>query len=132
MIVTTVEPSSWSNRTSVIGATEEGSQRRIDTPGQGEGSIIARMGQPGDLVVVNSKYVHKQIEDLLASLTFSQNLQVSIEARFITVTDKFMEDLGSNITKFFRDKASIDTGAGNISGDLSGQDVMGSPSIILS
>lgn len=118
LIVTTVEPTSWSNRISVIGATGGGSQRHISTPGQGEGSIIARMGQPGDLVVVNNKYVHKQIEDLLASLRSSQNLQVSIEARFITVTDKFMEDLGSNITKFFRDKASIDTGAGSDISDL--------------
>ena len=55
-------------------------------------------GQPGDLVVVNTKHVHKQVEDLLASLRSSQNLQVSIEARFITVTDKFMEDIGSDIT----------------------------------
>ena len=118
LIATTVEPSSWSSRVSVIGAAEGGSQRRINTPGQGEGSIIARMGQPGDLVVVNSKYVHKQIEDLLASLRSSQNLQVSIEARFITVTDKFMEDIGSNITKFFSSKASIDTGANTDISDL--------------
>ena len=118
LIVATVEPSSWSSRASVIGASEGGSQRRINTPGQGEGSIIARMGQPGDLVVVNSKYVHKQIEDLLASLRTSQNLQVSIEARFISVTDKFMEDIGSNITKFFSSKASIDTGAKTKISDL--------------
>ncbi|MBI2472655.1 MAG: hypothetical protein HYV59_15685, partial [Planctomycetes bacterium] len=118
LVVTTVEPSSWSSRVSVIGADEGGSHRRINTSGQGEGSIIARMGQPGDLVVVNSKYVHKQIEDLLASLRSSQNLQVSIEARFITVTDKFMEDIGSNINKFFSDKASINTGANTDISDL--------------
>ena len=59
---------------------------------------MARMGQPGDLVVVNTKHVHKQVEDLLASLRSSQNLQVCIEARFITVTDEFMEDIGSDIT----------------------------------
>src|SRR3972149_6355261 len=89
LIVATVEPSSWSSRTSVIGAFAAGGQRQINIPGQGEGSIIARMGQPGDLVGVNSKYVHKQIEDLLASLRSSQNLQVSIEARIISVTDKY-------------------------------------------
>ena len=111
LIVITVEPSSWSNRTSVIGASATGGQRSINIPGQGEGSIIARTGQPGDLVVVNSKYVHKQIEDLLASLRSSQNLQVSIEARIISVTDKFFEDIGSNITEFFSEKVSIDTGA---------------------
>src|SRR3989339_1062852 len=111
LIVTTVEPSSWSRSTSVIGASAAGGQRSINIPGQGEGSIVARMGQPGDLVVVNNKYVHKQIEDLLASLRSSQNLQVSIEARIISVTDKFFEDIGSNITEFFSEKVSIDTGA---------------------
>ncbi len=125
LIVTTVEPSSWSSRVSVIGVSASDTQRGINIPAQGEGSIIARMGQPGDIVVVNSKHVHKQIEDLLASLRSSQNLQVSIEARFITVTDKFLEDIGNNFTKFFSDKTSTDTGAGNIAGNLSGKDVTG-------
>src|SRR3990167_3315692 len=125
LIVTTVEPSSWSHRASVVGVSATGVQRSINIPGQGEGSIVARMGQPGDLVVVNSKYVHKQIEDMLASLRSSQNLQVSIEARFITVTDKFLEDIGSNITKFFSEKTSITTGANNIKGSLSGSDISG-------
>ena len=120
MIATTVEPLSWSSRASVIGASATGGQQRsVNIPGRGEGSIIARMGQPGDLVVVNTRYVHKQIEDLLASLRSSQNLQVSIEARFITVSDEFMEDIGSNITNFFSDETSITTGAESISGGLS-------------
>src|SRR3989339_1877570 len=52
LIVTTVEPSSWSNRVSVIGASATGGQRSISaSAGQGEGSVVARMGQPGDLVV---------------------------------------------------------------------------------
>ncbi len=112
LIVTTVEPSSWSHHTSVIGASATGGQRSINIPGQGEGSIIARTGQPGDLVAVNSKYVHKQIEDLLASLRSSQNLQVSIEARFIEVTDKFLEEIGSSISKFFSKNTSVNTGGG--------------------
>lgn len=118
LIVITVEPSSWSRSASVIGASAAGGQRSINIPGQGEGSIVARMGQPGDLVVVNSKYVHKQIEDLLASVRSSQNLQVSIEARIISVTDKFLEDIGSNITEFFSEKVSIDTGAKKDISDL--------------
>jgi len=117
LIVTTVETSSWSYRTSIIGATA-GGQRRINIPGQGEGSVVARMGQPGDLVVVNSKYVHGQIANLLASLRSSQNLQVNIEARFITVSDEFMEDIGSNFTKFFSDDSSITTGAEGIENGL--------------
>lgn len=111
LIVTTIEPASWSYRTHVIGAAIPNSQRHMNIPGQGEGSIIARVGHPGDLVVVNSKFVHKQIENLLASLRSSQNLQVNIEARFISVTDEFLEDIGSNFSKFFSDDTSIDTGA---------------------
>jgi len=117
-IVTTVEPLSWSNHVGVIGTTDAVEQRRIRVAGQGEGSFVARTGQPGDLVVVNSKYVHKQIEVLLAALRSSQNLQVSIEVRFITVTDKFMEDIGSNITELFSRKTSLDTGAASITGGL--------------
>ncbi|GAB63378.1 MAG: hypothetical protein DWB56_00985 [Candidatus Jettenia sp.] len=111
LIVTTIEPASWSYRTHVIGAAIPNSQRHMNIPGQGEGSIIARVGHPGDLVVVNSKFVHRQIENLLASLRSSQNLQVNIEARFISVTDEFLEDIGSNFSKFFSDDTSIDTGA---------------------
>lgn len=118
-IVTTIEPLSWSNHVGVIGTTDAVEQRRIRVAGQGEGSVVARTGQPGDLVVVNSQYVHKQIEVLLAALRSSQNLQVSIEVRFITVTDKFMEDIGSNITELFSKKASLDTGAASITGGLS-------------
>lgn len=117
LITTTVEPPSWSNRVSVIGASAQG-QRSISTSGQGEGSITARNGQPGDIVVVNSKYVHEQIENLLASLRSAQNLQVSIEARFITVTDEFLEDIGNNITRFLSDKTSVDAGANSVSGNL--------------
>ncbi len=124
-IVTTIEPASWSSNTNVIGASAVGGQRRINVTGQGEGSIIARMGQPGDLVVVNSKYVHEQIENLLASLRSSQNLQVSIEARFIRVTDKFLEDIGNDLTRFFGSKANISTGAADVKGNLSGKDVSG-------
>lgn len=118
MIVTTIEPSSWSSNVSVIGASTTGEQRRINIPGQGEGSITARMGQPGDIVVVNSKYVHDQIESLLASLRSTQNLQVSIEARFITVTDEFLEDIGNKFTEFFSDKASINTDGSEELSDL--------------
>src|SRR3972149_5870884 len=123
LIVTTVEPSSWSHRASVVGVSATGVQRSINIPGQGEGSVIARTGQPGDLVVVNSKYVHKQIEDLLASLRSSQNLQVSIEARFIEVTDKFLEEIGSNISKFFSKNTSVNTGGGT--GEILGETLSG-------
>ncbi|MGQ3684639.1 MAG: hypothetical protein ACUBOA_06485 [Candidatus Loosdrechtia sp.] len=124
LIATTIEPFSWSSRTGVIGISGV-TQRRVNVPGQGEGSITARIGQPGDLVIVNTKHVHGQIEDLLASLRSSQNLQVSIEARFISVTDEFLEDIGSDFSKFFNERATIETGAQNVVGDLGTQAVQG-------
>ncbi|MCF6149507.1 MAG: hypothetical protein E3K37_12715 [Candidatus Kuenenia sp.] len=124
MIVTTIEPSSWSTNVGIIGTSDTTEQRTVRTSGLGEGSITARMGQPGDLVVVNTKFIHKQIEDILASLRTAQNLQVNIEARFITVSDEFLEDIGTNIDSFFSDKISLDTGAADIIGDLgSGMDL---------
>ncbi|MBF8277669.1 MAG: xpsD [Candidatus Brocadiaceae bacterium] len=126
-ITTTVEPSSWSSNLGVIGIPAAIIQRRINVPGQGTGSIVARMGQPGDLVVVNSKSVHEQIEIFLASVRSSQNLQVSIEARFITVTDKFLEDIGNNFLKFSSQNLSgiVDTGGSSVGGNLSGKDITG-------
>ncbi|MCR4291658.1 MAG: hypothetical protein NUV76_02140, partial [Candidatus Kuenenia sp.] len=118
MLVTAIEPSSWSANAGIIGNPITGVQRSIRTSGQGEGSITARMGQPGDLVVVNTAFIHKQIEDVLAALRTSQNLQVNIEARFITVTDEFLEDIGTDITRFFSDNTSVSTGAADIAGDL--------------
>lgn len=118
MLVTAIEPSSWSANAGIIGNPTTGVQRSIRTSGQGEGSITARMGQPGDLVVVNTTFIHKQIEDVLAALRTSQNLQVNIEARFITVTDEFLEDIGTDITRFFSDNTSVSTGAADIAGDL--------------
>ncbi|MBI5306958.1 MAG: hypothetical protein HZB37_01125, partial [Planctomycetes bacterium] len=126
-IATTVEPLSWSSNLGVIGVPATVIQRRISVPGQGAGSIVSRMGQPGDLVVVNSKHVHEQIESFLASIRSSQNLQVSIEARFITVTDKFLEDIGNDITKFSSNSlsGSVETGAKDVGGNLSGSTIKG-------
>jgi len=107
LVVTSIETASWSTNVGVVGNPASGVQRRINVPGQGEGSCIARVGQPGDLVVVHNKYVHKQIEDLLASLRSSQTLQVSIETRFISVSDEFMQDMGTNFEKFFSNDVSI-------------------------
>ena len=44
--------------------------------------------------------VHKEVEGLLAALRSSADLQVAIEARFIAVSDNFLEAFGHNITDF--------------------------------
>lgn len=46
------------------------------------------------LVISTTTDVHEQISDLLASLRRLQNLQVTIEVRFITLSDSFYERIG--------------------------------------
>ena len=74
LITTTVEPDSW-----------------------------AEFGGPGSLspfeanlslVIRQTEQVHEEIRDLLDQLRRLQNLQVTIEVRFVTVTDKFFEQIG--------------------------------------
>ncbi|MFQ5712686.1 MAG: type II secretion system protein GspD [Candidatus Scalinduaceae bacterium] len=81
LITTTIEPASWS----VNG---------------GRGRIAAREGMLGDIVVTHVKGIHKQTEDLLAALRSSADLQIAIEARFIAVSDNFLESFGHNIEDF--------------------------------
>jgi type II secretory pathway component GspD/PulD (secretin) len=81
LITDTVEPASWS----ING---------------GRGRIAAREGMLGDIVVTHVVGVHKQTEDLLAALRSSTDLQIAIEARFIAVSNNFLESFGHNITDF--------------------------------
>ena len=81
LITNTVEPVSWS----VNG---------------GKGMIAAREGMLGDIVVTHNVDIHKQVEDLLAALRSSADLQIAIEARFVAVSDDFLEELGHNILEF--------------------------------
>jgi type II secretory pathway component GspD/PulD (secretin) len=81
LITNTIEPASWS----VNG---------------GKGMIAAREGMLGDIVVTHFVNIHKHVEDLLAALRSSADLQIAIEARFIAVSDNFLEELGHNILKF--------------------------------
>ena len=61
--------------------------------GTGEGEI-----QPFptnlSLVISQTQQVHEQIADLLEQLRRLQDLQVTIEVRFITLTDSFFERIG--------------------------------------
>jgi len=59
--------------------------------------IAAREGMLGDIVVTHKLGVHKGVEGLLAALRSSADLQVVIEARFIRVSDNFLEAYGHNI-----------------------------------
>lgn len=81
LITGTIEPASWS----VNG---------------GKGMIAAREGMLGDIVVTHIPAIHEQVEDLLAALRSSADLQINIEARFIAVSDNFLETFGHNIENF--------------------------------
>ena len=78
LITSTIEPASWSAN-------------------GGKGMIAAREGMLGDIVVTHKLGVHKGVEGLLAALRSSADLQVVIEARFIRVSDNFLEAYGHNI-----------------------------------
>lgn len=93
LIVSTVENDSWMEN------------------GTGEGEI-----QPFptnlSLVISQTQRVHEQIADLLEQLRRLQDLQVSIEVRFIRLSDKFFERIGIDFD------FNIEDGGGNVVADL--------------
>jgi len=74
LITTTIEPTTW------------------DTVG-GPGSI-APFETNLSLVISQTQEVHEEIVDLLEQLRRMQDLQVTIEVRFITLNDNFFERIG--------------------------------------
>lgn len=57
------------------------------------------------LVISTTSDVHDQIVDLLESLRRLQNLQITIEVRFITLSDSFFENIGVDFDVRFDDNA---------------------------
>ena len=57
------------------------------------------------LVISTTSDVHDQIADLLESLRRLQNLQITIEVRFITLSDTFAEQIGVDFQVQFDDRA---------------------------
>ena len=90
LIVTTVEYDSWMEN------------------GSGEGEI-----QPFptnlSLVISQTQKVHDQIRDLLEQLRRLQDLQVTIEVRFIRLTDSFFERIGIDFDFNINDGAGLAT-----------------------
>lgn len=74
LITTTVDPNGWA---------EFGGNGYVQ---QHEGTL--------SLVIRQTQRVHQEIADLLDQLRRLQDLQVTIEVRFITVTDSFFERIG--------------------------------------
>ncbi|MFQ5685884.1 MAG: type II secretion system protein GspD [Candidatus Scalindua sp.] len=100
LITSTIEPVSWS----VNG---------------GKGMIAAREGMLGDIVVTHTLDVHKEVECLLAALRSAADLQISIEARFIAVSDNFLETFGHNIIDFDATREHTSKNVGDTPGQTS-------------
>src|SRR5690606_34187954 len=88
LIISTVEHDSWMEN------------------GTGEGEI-----QPFptnlSLVISQTQRVHEQIADLLEQLRRLQDLQVTIEVRFIRLTDSFFERIGVDFDFDITDRTGI-------------------------
>jgi len=84
LIQTTIAPETW--------------QETVGGP-----STIAPYPQTLSLVISTTSEVHDQIAELLASLRKLQNLQVTIEVRFITLSDSFFEQIGVDFDIRFDD-----------------------------
>jgi len=70
-----------------------------DTSETGEGGTVTPYPsqQPKKLAVLATHEVHAQIENLLVALRKALGYQVSIEARFLVVSENFLEDIGLDV-----------------------------------
>jgi type II secretory pathway component GspD/PulD (secretin) len=70
----------------------------FDLSDTGEGTITPYPSQsPKKLAVYNTHEVHREVEKLLEALRKALGHQVSIEARFLVVSENFLEDIGLDI-----------------------------------
>jgi len=61
---------------------------------QPRGTAFFRGGNPGDLIIVQTPDVHREIETLLRELRLAMYIQVNVETRFIEVTADFFKEVG--------------------------------------
>jgi len=107
LIETTVQPTTWKTN--------------------GGAGDVAPFETNLTLVVSNTQEVHEQIADLLQQLRRLQDLQVTIEVRFITLSDNFFERIGVDFDFNIDDNVSFaginsDSGPSSVIGlDSSGQ-----------
>ena len=89
LIISTIEPGSWQE------AAGGGNIRSFETT--------------LSLVVRQTQAVHEEIRDLLEQLRRLQDLQVTVEVRFITVADRFAEQIGVDFDFNVQDNVEGDT-----------------------
>jgi general secretion pathway protein D len=72
----------------------------------GGNSTMAPYPQNLSLIISTTSDVHDQIVDLIESLRSLQNLQITIEVRFITLSDTFFEQIGVDFDVQFDDNVN--------------------------
>ncbi|MCO8120836.1 general secretion pathway protein GspD [Stieleria sp. TO1_6] len=72
----------------------------------GGNSTMAPYPQNLSLIISTTSDVHDQIVDLIESLRSLQNLQITIEVRFITLSDSFFEQIGVDFSAQFDDNVT--------------------------
>jgi type II secretory pathway component GspD/PulD (secretin) len=88
-IMQTINPDSWYDLST------------LDPPPQGQITLYPQ-DIPKKMTVVNTPEVHQQIEKLLDQLRKSLGHEVSIEARFLVVSQNFLEAIGLDLDFSYR------------------------------
>ncbi len=101
LITTSIAPGTWNIQDGYghevppaygMGGGFGGDQGGIDT--QRQPGAIVPFFLSISLIIKHTAEVHEQVADLLRQLRRLQDLQVSVEVRFITVNDTFFEQIG--------------------------------------
>ncbi len=98
LITKIIEPQSWAYVFVSGGGQDSDTDIELDdTSEDAQGGIVYR---EGDMMVWQIPSVHEKIGQLLDGMRQTRNMQVSVEARFITMTDNFEERIGITINNF--------------------------------
>jgi general secretion pathway protein D len=81
-IASTIDPDSW-------------------RPPVGQGTVGSIRELHGNLLITTTREDHEKINDLFSQLRESQALQIAIEARFISVSSGFLENIGLDLDVYF-------------------------------
>ena len=80
-------------------------------PLEPKGAIYVRAGNPGDLLVLQSREVHQDLEKFLRELRKAQLVQVNVEARFLSVQTDFLQEVGVQWDSFTMDSNMLEQGS---------------------
>ncbi|TWT45427.1 Bacterial type II and III secretion system protein [Phycisphaerae bacterium RAS1] len=109
IIRTSVEPDSW--RESSGG---DASMRELN----------------GQLIVYQTSDAHRQVKDLLHQLRETQALQIALEARYLSVTSNFLEEIGVDIDFVFNQGSADFDRATNAAGAVLTDPTTGAPILV--